>query len=63
MFDWMKVRLLTGHHDGLPVWDVAWSGDSMFLVSCGADRSLVVRWAFPMLFLRVVVQYIVYFVP
>lgn len=39
----MKVRLLTGHHEGLPVWDVAWSGDSMFLVSCGADRSLVVR--------------------
>ena len=35
--------MLTGHHEGLPVWDVAWSGDSMFLVSCGADRSLVVR--------------------
>lgn len=38
----MKVRVLTGHHEGLPVWDVAWSGDSMFLVSCAADRSLVV---------------------
>ncbi|CAM9313597.1 unnamed protein product, partial [Ectocarpus sp. 6 AP-2014] len=38
----MKVRVLTGHHEGLPVWDVAWSGDSMFLVSCAADRSLVI---------------------
>ncbi|CAN0483066.1 unnamed protein product, partial [Hapterophycus canaliculatus] len=38
----VQVRLLTGHHEGLPVWDVAWSGDSVFLVSCGADRSLVV---------------------
>ncbi|CAM9348828.1 unnamed protein product [Scytosiphon promiscuus] len=37
-----QVRMLTGHHEGLPVWDVAWSGDSMFLVSCGADRSLVI---------------------
>lgn len=31
-----------GEHEGLPVWDVSWSGDSVFLVSCGADRSVVV---------------------
>ena len=39
--DW-QVRVLNGYHEGLPVWDVAWSADSVFLVSCGADRSLVV---------------------
>lgn len=50
------MRLLTGHHEGLPVWDVAWSGDSMFLVSCGADRSLVVRRVSPMLFLLAVLS-------
>ncbi|CAM9452554.1 unnamed protein product, partial [Ectocarpus fasciculatus] len=41
-FYFHHVRVLTGHHEGLPVWDVAWSGDSMFLVSCAADRSLVI---------------------
>ncbi|CAN0042077.1 unnamed protein product, partial [Ectocarpus sp. 12 AP-2014] len=41
-FFFHHVRVLTGHHEGLPVWDVAWSGDSMFLVSCAADRSLVI---------------------
>lgn len=37
-----QVRLIDGGHEGLPVWDVSWSTDSVFLVSCGADRSIAV---------------------
>ncbi|CAM9488290.1 unnamed protein product [Discosporangium mesarthrocarpum] len=37
-----QVRVLSEHHEGSPVWDVSWSADSIFLVSCGADRSVVV---------------------
>ncbi|CAM9482613.1 unnamed protein product, partial [Choristocarpus tenellus] len=40
--DGKEVRTLTGHHEGKVVWDVAWSADSVFLVSCGADQSVVI---------------------
>lgn len=37
-----QVRVIENGHGGLSVWDVSWSGESVFLVSCGADRCVAV---------------------